>query len=197
MNNHPGIGHNQPPEITETASKKRRGRPPVIPPEMATVYRSLWPDMTDRQRQNEYFAQEATVALGLIPDTGAPPDPLTGPFLKYRWLVDWEKADANKRGGRKRSVLAELGRLYYSHGKEALVDVAVQVCELQFSTKKTVDIVRHHRTGKSAKPSVAAMADTIAKAVDRYMQSHPDATWQEMDAAILDVHDRLMRMKGE
>jgi hypothetical protein len=86
-------------QISKVFSKKRLGRPRLIPDEPMRFHRKQ-PNI--RQHQSCDYACQAMGVLGLRPESGRPPPPPS-------WLVDWEAA--GRQGAITWSILAELERL--------------------------------------------------------------------------------------
>jgi hypothetical protein len=119
---------------TNFVEKPKRGRPPIIPPEIRAAIRSLWGNgCTSRAGlQNGWYYGKAIKALLDHPDGQEAAQ------AAYRYLVDFNSNDVKS----KRTILAELGRVGDPHMIRQLAEV---ICMEEFSTEEAVRRLRLYR----------------------------------------------------
>jgi hypothetical protein len=130
--------------------KRKRGRPPLIPPDRAGIWRSLYGDIvhTDRQLQARWLATRALAVLGLQPING-------NEFPAPTWLADWRGASRGKQGAIKWGVLEQLGRMSQAgFPDETIRDFAAALETANMSAKEAEARLRLVRI----KPEVMRMA---------------------------------------
>ena len=117
--------------ISENQSKKKRGRPRVIPDELRKIVENTTNATTERHRQNVRYQ---LIALGVLMD-----DPL------FSWLCDGEAMKQGKSHAWKPTILSELGRIEVPF---LIQKIAAQICEQKPKVRDAVILVRRIRLGK-------------------------------------------------
>jgi hypothetical protein len=109
---------------SENNGKRKRGRPPIIAPEMMAWARDCFPDVTsDRHQRNIAYMGKALCTLGGDPE--------------FSWIT----APAAWKPG----ILAELGRI---DDDEAIRIIARKICEAKPLVRDAERAVREWRRGK-------------------------------------------------
>jgi hypothetical protein len=91
---------------------------------------------------------------------------------RFRWLCDRSTIVAGKPASWRPRILAELGRLVEEQGREAMIAMAVQLCELQPRDRTALEMIRQARLeggGSETLPLTAA----IIRAVEEHRRRHP------------------------
>ena len=179
-------------EISEAASKNRRGRPTLFP-YLRGAPASLYTARTNRGRQDTHYALDAMKALGIMPNTKPPEG-----YEELWWLADWEAADQHKKSGVKWGISTELGRLLSDgYSDETVSALALRICRERPSVKEGAAWVRVRRLrlqgGEKFKPADGeALRSRLAACLDQYRVEHPDISESDVLASIDDLY-RVMQ----
>jgi hypothetical protein len=190
--------------ISEAASKKKRGRTPVLPQPNGTpddlhiaLFKSCWPDIkTTRGLQNRYYQGVGLNCLG------------SDKSDEFLWLFD-PKTNIVRSG-----ILAELGRIavaagYYGSGEigaKAIHTVqcfAAAICEQKPSTKQAIVRLRRWRMKvaskrddwddwRASKRDDNVLLKRLADVIDQYRAAHPEIT----NGRLLDIVNELYCVLG-
>jgi hypothetical protein len=159
------------PAISETNSEKpKRGRPRLLPPELADVYANGRKDIHPRSIQNRHYELRAFELLFMA---GNEADRETAQE-RYRWLCNVDEQHSRHKAMRS-AVLAELGRF---DDPAAIRAYAAQLCALKPKAREAVLMLRQRRTGGTRPGSANQLTGEIIEAVTRYRQRHPDSTYE-------------------
>jgi hypothetical protein len=182
------------PGISEAASeKKRRGRPRIPGFEVYDGIRSLYHEVkTNHGYHNKLYEQEATMALGLLPSMGGPPEG----YEHLQWLADWKGADRNKRGTIKSSILTELGRLLRVAEFDTVLYVADIICKEKPSTKNAIARIRRVRLQRSTPPDKDELFSRLANCVNQYLIEHSEISNADVLAAITQLYSGACKTGG-
>lgn len=153
---------------SETVSKKR-GRPLSVSKKEIDRVRLLFPEVkTHRGLQNRAYAQRAVdFFYGYVKNVE-----------EYRPLFPSKESVMSGEEDLPFSVFTELGRLPYHEMEEA----ARNVCEQKLSRANAVKKLKARRC-RHGKPGCAIdLFNTLAKAFDRYCESHDCTTQQAVGA---------------
>lgn len=175
---------------SEAASKKRRGRPRVVPDEMLDFMRRMYGDMTDRRLQDKDLEIEAATALGLLVHTE---EELTDDARRLLFIANYPADAAGNKRAIKCGILAELGRLRRTHGEDMMRDVAEWICRVQPNAKGGVALVRRARLGRDAPGNTKDLAWALFAAIDRYQDAHPNYPLENALPALATVYRELKR----
>jgi hypothetical protein len=150
--------------ISEDSSemRRRRGRPPATPP--------WWEGLgsrskTRRTNVNQYYADRAVVTLMEIGDGR--------PFEEdeFAWLRSGYRA--------RKTLLTELGRI---EDADEMIRVARDLCQHKPKTRLAAARIRGWRNGKRMPED--GILDRLARAVDGYINDHPDVSFSEVIEAL-------------
>jgi hypothetical protein len=162
-------------------AKRKRGRPKAFDAVLEATAQNL-ALLQGGTRRGNLNTMWRLQAMGCLWDNYEP---------AFRWLLDdMESCGAGTGRSRRHTILSELGR--FGDDEEAILDFARLVCERKLPTKYAVAMIRAHRIGRPAQPSVSILADTILTTVCNYKDTHPDTTPDQIVAALLNVADRYM-----
>lgn len=133
--------------ISEAASKKKRGRPPAVPPEVADI---LPLQFTRRHQLNWYYM---SIGVGVIGDAD-----------DLRWL-----REPRFRFG----IVSELGRLAAAVGEETAREFAKAICKNKPKTKHVISDIRRWRLGQEqSKGTEDGLSEVVCNAIDDYLTRH-------------------------
>jgi hypothetical protein len=161
-----------------TKVKGRRGRPRRLSDTSMALYRSTWPDRTDRHRLNLHYATTAMVVLA--------------DDKRFAWLYDRKKMKAGERNSWRPGILAELGRIA---DPDDLRMVAAQVCTMRPKTKIAVALIRRWRLGKEEARGILSITVKLENAVNEHLQAHPSCSWEELETALEFVLEEVRERK--
>jgi hypothetical protein len=104
----------------------------------------------------------------------------------YAWLVtDWESATPEPK---KKTLLAEIGRIRFADGDETAHQVARHLCETKPKTKDAVQSLRRWRLGTQARAGTwDGLCEEIEQAIDAYLARYPATDHED----ILEALDHL------
>jgi hypothetical protein len=173
-------------EITEAASenteKPKRGRPRVMDDTTRALYNSMYPDLTERQKQNLQYRAHAIHMLRLLEADSNP---------RLSWLFDREKfqhAEANQSRldstVYKHGILAELGRI---EDEGEMLEAALYLCELKPKTKDAIVSIRRYRLGREPEGNYLTLWMALARALDDYRAVHPSTSKDMVVRALYDL----------
>lgn len=115
--------------ILEKFSKNKRGRPQKYSDQFKTAICKIYPEMTWRSVQNNFYSAHPHV---LLQKTNRE---------KFTWLV----GDETGRGARK-TILSEMGRIYeITQDDGDLIRTAEWICENRPKTQEIVRVLRQVR----------------------------------------------------
>lgn len=179
------------------AASKKRGRPRKFADEEAIWLRRRFPGVSERRRQDLFYAGMASEVLNAIIKHRTAEDPKDGRSFveEHEWILH--------RPG----ILAELGRILgkdWEPGKpEAEEPLSLFLGAVGWlgrakpSTKKAVAVLKRKRTGKAKPARRDDIARKIAKAIDEYRAAHPDTDYGLILRALDDVGSRVRSLEGK
>jgi hypothetical protein len=164
--------------ISENFSEKpRRGRPPVMNPELEKRCRraaGMFQHSSRRANVNEYYFYEAMGALW--PDGDAEQEEANK--VTFAWL-----GDPSTQKGTKNTIVSELGRLV---DPDTIREAARQICERKMRTREAVVRLRRLRV-KPKTGSVSELREELIAHVNDYWLRHPEFTVEQFLDAIAEL----------
>ena len=100
---------------------------------------------------------------------------------RFSWLFDLEDTEAGGRKKIRRTLLSELGRL---RDPDVIRESALELCSRKPKTATGVAWLRRFSTGSSPISDVDGLANQICGLLDRYQNTPPDLTFEEMLEAL-------------
>ena len=161
--------------ISEESSKKKRGRPSVIPPKVLADFKVGRADVGPRCWQNDHYAYMAIHALGCY-DRSLWRDEYAWLFERVavgrQWALHWHK----------KSILTELGRI----GDNDLIrECAAILCREKPKTREAIVRIRRFRLGQDEKAGDSqSLTHHLARSLDDYLSRYPATTDTEIMNAI-------------
>lgn len=156
---------------TEAASKKKRGRPPVMSAIDKVVVEAMGGGCyTHRHRLNMKYLKRALLLL--FED------------IRFSWIVTKDTMmdiDCKWKPG----ILSELGRI---QDNNELIAMALEICDLKPKTKTAIAMIRSARLGKEGKPDITGAISAFLK---RYIDEHPTVTVDEVKESIMSAAEWL------
>lgn len=158
-------------EVT-SETKRREGRPARFSDETMAFVATLYPEVHSRRGLVDIaYRQRAIEVLKVIP--------------ACHWLCDFEGMVQGNDSAWQPGILMELGRI---DDIDAMIAIAMQVCERQPSRKEAIHLIRRYRT--AARPPLPDQLTTeILGVINGYIRRYPQTTWPE-------VHDALDLAQG-
>ena len=162
--------------ISEAASKKKRGRPPIMS--------AASKQMTDfaagevKTHRGKMDIMYRLNAIKLLTNDDNPE--------RFHWIIDGKKCEVGDSHGWKRGILSELGRI---GNHDYLKSLALEICELKPKTKAAIAMIRRARLGREDKPNVQSLATSIETALNAYIAVHPTTPMDMIIRALRSVAD--------
>lgn len=178
----------------EAASEnKRRGRPPKFEGDEAQALREHFPHLSDRQRQNIYYAGLAKSTVGSLVMAHLVQDPGSDDALFFAETADWL--------GERIGVLAELGRMLgkgfspedlgeiegpgdVPEGYAKFAQAVRWLGDNKPKTKEAEILLRRWRLGKPQRGSADELHDELIEKINDYLRLRPDTPGAEIVAAV-------------
>lgn len=155
--------------ISETVSKKQRGRPRRFSRKQVEDTSAFTPDVKSaRGKQNAIYRM---IALHQILRCSEP--------KRYSWLADEDGMRAGT-GEWKPTLLTELGRI---SDELLFFDVAEQLCKHKPTTKHGLRYIARVRHGQSP-PNCLTLSREIARLIEEYRQRFPEISDQFVRTAL-------------
>ena len=146
--------------MLETVSKSE-----VLTGEDRALLTYLFPDVkTERGLLNLAYRQRAVGVLIKIPECS--------------WLCDGEKMKAGEAQAWKPTILIELGKIL---DVEAMISIALQICQIKPKGKQGALMVRNIRLGKN-QGDIISLANEVIKAINGYMDRYEMSSESVLEA---------------
>lgn len=158
-------------EVT-SESKRRLGRPPRFSDETLAYLKTTNPEVRSRRGLVDMAYRQR--AIRLVKDIPA-----------CQWVCDFEGMRRGDDSAWRPSILTELGRI---NDDDALIAVAIEVCERQPSREEAIRLIRRYRTAPRP-PLPDQLTTEILGAINGYIRRYPQTTWPA-------VHDALDLAQG-
>ena len=166
---------------SENPIRRGRGRPVKMVPEEFAICHTMFPDIkTRRGQQNVIYRLRA---MNILKKDS-----------RFRWLIDPQGAMQGKAGSWQPSILAELGRF---EDDEAMLSVALRICELKPKAREAVSMIRRARTGSKGAGNAVTLSQAIIQTINDYMAVHPATTWQQVNMALVNASDAVADSQEE
>lgn len=172
-------------QIGEPDSKKRKGRPSSINPELLNHIHRVHPEIkTKRGLYQKMYEYIAIRALGFLKE---------GQVVEnhpLKWLCDY--TNEGKKGAIKSSILAELGRF---EDEQKMYKVALGICQSEPPAQVAVYQIREVRTGRKPSGSVLDLSDELISVINIFLAKYGNATHQTVVDALELVMALVMESK--
>jgi len=153
-------------EVT-SETKRREGRPARFSDETMAFVATLYPEVHSRRGLVDIaYRQRAIEVLKVIP--------------ACHWLCDFEGMVQGNDSAWQPGILMELGRI---DDIDAMIAVAIEVCERQPPREEAIRLVRRYR-GAPRAPQTSQLAIEIVDTINSYIKRYPQTTWEG-------IHDAL------
>jgi hypothetical protein len=163
----------------DSAEKKKRGRPPVVPENLRKIYNYGNASQSRRTVLDRHYGIIAFQAIM----TDGEVDPA------FHWLVDPNHQAPNDTVYR-RSIMYELGRI---EDPDDLLSVARRICELKPKTRDAIAMIRRFRRGETP-VHPGALAAELIRAVNAYKTRHPSTSWETIRSEVETAWSSVDRM---